>query len=301
MHIKGVLIVCGKRLVLTALALAALMWVAPGNTQSGAETLETFLASVRPAEMVPGADRFGPVRESPAVAPAYRGDELIGHVYLNSQFVDASGYSSKPIHILVGLDLKGAIVGLKLVAHSEPIVLIGIPEQKIITDLQSFVGYNPLKGVQSNQPPPQPDIVSGATVTVLVMGESVVRSALRVARALQTDAAQQDQVQTMRVLDPEAGRIVDWKTLLEQGAVRNLRLTVGEVNKAFEESGVEAAAKRRQHGREDATFIDLYAALVSQPSIGRSLLGEAEFQSVSRMLQPGQHAILVAGEGLYSF
>ncbi|HLS81319.1 MAG TPA: 4Fe-4S binding protein, partial [Steroidobacter sp.] len=259
------------------------------------------LASVRPAEMVPGADRFGPVRESPAVAPAYRGDELIGHVYLNSQFVDASGYSSKPIHILVGLDLKGAIVGLKLVAHSEPIVLIGIPEQKIITYLQSFVGYNPLKGVQSNQPPPQPDIVSGATVTVLVMGESVVRSALRVARALQTNAAQQDQVQTMRVLDPEAGRIVDWKALLEQGAVRNLRLTVGEVNKAFEDSGVEAAAKRRQQGREDATFIDLYAALVSQPSIGRSLLGEAEFQSVSRMLQPGQHAILVAGEGLYSF
>jgi len=294
----------GKRAGLAVLALVVLMWAVPASPQARAAALGAFLPKVQPAEIVPGADRFGLVRESPAVAPVYRGGELIGHVYLNSQFVDTSGYSSKPIHILVGLDLEGTIVGAKLVAHSEPIVLIGIPEQKIITYLQSFVGYNPLKGAQSNQAPPQPDIVSGATVTVLVMGESVVRSALRVARALQaagSQTAQAGAAQTMRVLDPEAGRVVDWKTLLEQGAVRNLRLTVGEVNKAFEDSGNKAAAKRRERGPGSATFIDLYVALVSQPSIGRSLLGEAEFQSVVRMLQPGQQAILVVGEGIYSF
>lgn len=292
------------------IALVVLAWMAPVGAQSSAKDLAAFLPNVQPAEVIPGADRFGPVRESPAVAPAFRGDELVGHVYLTSQFVDTNGYSSKPIHIVVGLDLDGTIRGARLVAHSEPIVLIGIPEHKIVTYLQSFVGYNPTKSAQTGQSPPQPDIVSGATVTVLVMGESVVRSALRVTRALQAGGMQADgsqgasqatPIQTMRVLDPKVDQKVDWKTLLEQGAVRNLRLTVGEVNKAFERSGNQAAVKRPEPGPAEAKFIELYVALVSQPSVGRSLLGEAEFESVSRMLQPGQHAILIAAEGSYSF
>ncbi|HRO58678.1 MAG TPA: 4Fe-4S binding protein, partial [Burkholderiaceae bacterium] len=45
----------------------------------------------------------------------------------------------------------------------------------------------------------------------------------------------------------------------------------------------------------------LWTALVSQPAIGRSLLGEAEYATLEGMLAPGQHAILVAGEGIYSF
>src|SRR5690606_469281 len=35
--------------------------------------------------------------------------------------------------------------------------------------------------------------------------------------------------------------------------------------------------------------------------IGRSLLGEAEYATLEGMLSPGQHAILIAGEGIYSF
>src|SRR5690606_17226119 len=119
-----------------------------------------FLQKAAPAELVPGADRFGPVRESPLVAPAYSGDKLVGHVYLNSQHVDAVGYSGKPIHILVGLDLEGKIVGLRIAAHSEPIVLIGIPEQKVVDYLRAFVGYNPSRASADRKPPPQPDIVS---------------------------------------------------------------------------------------------------------------------------------------------
>ena len=288
-------------LVLLGLTAPAAAQSAVAQKPSG--VLAGFLAKVPPAEVVPGADRFGPVRESPPVVPAYRGDTLLGHAYLNSQYVDTNGYSGKPIHILVGLDLEGTIVGAKLVAHSEPIVLIGIPEPKILTYLQSFVGYNPTRAAAAGQKPPQPDIVSGATVTVLVMGESVVRSALRVTRALQAGAtgAAAGAAQAARVLDPQAGAVTDWATLLKDGSVRHLRLTIGEVNRAFVQSGNAIAAKRPEPGAEVEVFIDLYVALVSQPAIGRSLLGEDEFKSVSAMLEPGQHAILIAGDGVYSF
>ncbi len=266
-----------------------------------AANLGQFLAGLAASDVVPGADRFGPVQPDPAVAPAYRGGTLVGYAYLNSQQVDAIGYSGKPIHIVVGLDLEGTIVGAKLVAHSEPIVLIGIPEKRVVAYLAHFVGYNPLRAAAEGRGPPQADIVSGATVTVLVMGDSVVRSAVRVARALHLGAAAAGAQAAARVIDPAAGAIADWPTLLREGAVRHLHLTIGEVNKAFVDSGNKAAAARPEPGAADEPFIDLYTALVSQPAIGRSLLGGDEYASVERMLAPGQHAILIAGDGLYSF
>lgn len=263
--------------------------------------IESFVDTLDPDEIVPGADRFGDVVDSPAVvAPAYRGNELLGYAYLNSQYVNADGYSSKPIHIVVGLDTEGTIVGLDLVAHSEPIVLIGISEQRVIDYMQPFIGYNPIKAMSAGEGLPKTDIVSSATVTVLVMGESVVRSAVRVAQALELGGASRSTV-AEREVDPEAGKVESWRALLDTGAVGHLRLDIGQINEAFEQSGNEAAAKRPEPGDPEETFIELWAALVSQPAIGRSLLGDAEYESLLDVLEPGQQAILVAGRGLYSF
>lgn len=288
---------------LLAMLLMLLLMLAPAPAPAQEARLEAFLPTLEPGEVVPGADRFGPVASSPAiVAPAYRGDELVGHAFLTSQYVNTAGYSGKPIHIVVGLDNEGTIVGLKLVAHSEPIVLIGIPEKRVIDYMAAFVGYNPMKAAMAGEGMPRTDIVSGATVTVLVMGESVVRASIRVARALGLGGAPAAaQAAVARELDPEAGSIATWEELLDSGAVGSMLLTIGDVNTAFEQSGDAAAARRPEPGDPDETFVELWTALVSQPAIGRSLLGEAEYESLARALEAGQHAIVVAGEGLYSF
>ncbi|MCO5100681.1 MAG: NosR/NirI family protein [Burkholderiaceae bacterium] len=288
------------------LLLALVLTVVPAaaHAQDATPLLDSFLAGTPVAEVFPGADRFGPVQGSPPVAPVYKGQERVGFVYLTSDFVDTTGYSGQPIRVLVALDNAGTIVGLELVEHHEPIVLIGIPEKRVVDYLHSFIGYAPLRAGAEGKGAPHADIVSGATVTVLILGESVTRSALRVSRALQlhggaasAPAAGRDR----RVIDEQAGGIVDWNTLIAQGAVGHLHLTIGEVNRAFAESGNAGATRRPQAGAPDAAFIDLYVALVSQPAIGRSLLGEDEYANVQRMLAPGQQAVLVAGDGLYSF
>jgi len=264
-------------------------------------TLSSFLKDLQPDELVPGTDRFGDVTtEAPVVAPVFEGEELRGYVFLNSQYVNADGYSSKPIHIVVGIDLEGTITGLDLVFHSEPIVLIGIPEQRVIDYMDPFIGYNPVKSMMAGEGLPDTDIVSSATVTVLVMGESVVRSTARVVQALGlVDTGERRGEE--RAMDPEAGQIESWEDLLASGAVANRVLTVGQVNDAFEETGNEAAIKRPEPGEPDDVFIELWTALVSQPNIGRSLLGDAEYESIAKNLDPGQQAILVAGRGPYSF
>ena len=168
------------------LLVAALAWLFAAVVPSIAQTsrLPEFLTSVAPADLVPGADRLGPPEGSPPVAPAYAGQQRIGYVYLNTDVVSAVGYSGKPINILVGLDIDGRIAGARLVEHHEPIVLVGIPPERITRFINGYVGRDAREMSAVGARPPV-DIVSGATVTVMVIGDSIMRSATRVARKLE--------------------------------------------------------------------------------------------------------------------
>ncbi|HZD26537.1 MAG TPA: FMN-binding protein, partial [Alphaproteobacteria bacterium] len=156
--------------------MAALLWLftglvalaLPGQPAQAEARLTHYLGKVKPGDLVPGADRFGTPDGTPPIIAAYQGDKRLGYVYLNTDFVGAAGYSGKPIRILVGVDTTGTVTGAKLVEHHEPIVLIGIPQRKIEGFLAGYRGFNPLKPVAAGGGAPQVDIVSGATVTVMV-------------------------------------------------------------------------------------------------------------------------------------
>lgn len=292
-------------LALLALVLVAVLAGASGGVAAqggtGEAQLTRFLEQVAPGALVPGAERYGTPEGSPPMVPALGDGEVLGYVYLTSDVVNTTGYSGKPIRTLVGLDPDGTIVGTELVEHHEPIVLIGIPESRIEGYLDGFLGFNPLQAAARGESAPEVDIVSGATVTVLVIGDGVVRSAGRMAARLAGQPSGPDAAAPDRVVDPEGGSVADWQTLLGNGAVRRLAISVAEVNRAFERSGNAKAARRPEKGAPDDAFVELYVALVSQPAIGRSLLGEAAFERLGESLAPGQEAILVMGGGRYSF
>lgn len=163
--------------------LAVFGWIALFGEARAAGRLDDYLGKAEPAELVPGANRLGPLQGDPTIAPAYKDDQLLGYVYLNSDFANATGYSGKPIQILVGIDPKGVITGLKLVEHKEPIVLVGIPVARILEAVNKLIGADIGSVVRGTAPAPQVDIVSGATVTVLVIGDSIVRSATKLIKS----------------------------------------------------------------------------------------------------------------------
>ncbi len=274
------------------------MFMAASGPAYAEAKLATYLAKATPGELVPGAKRFEEPEGTPPIAKAYDGDTLIGYAYLNTDYVNTNGYSGKPIRILIGVDTKGVVRGAKLVEHHEPIVLIGIPQSKIEAFLDGYKGFDPLHAKVSSDGAPPVDIVSGATVTVMVMGDSLTRSAARVARRI-TGVTTEEATKAHRVVNPEAGEVGDWQTLLGDGSIRHLQLSVGEVNEAFADN--VKAARRHIKGNPDRHFVDLYVALVSQPAIGKSLLGDEEYNSLAAALKPGQSAILVTGGGRYSF
>lgn len=282
-----------------------------------AERLPDFLSKIQASEIFPGADRYGKPEGKPMVARAYKGDEQLGLVYITTDAVNTRGYSSKPIDTMVALSNDGTIVGAKLVDHHEPIMLIGIPQSRVDKFIDKYIGLNFIKN------PPTPgvapgDIISGATVTLMVINDSIQRSYKAVAAqyGLGSDKALQSGVQTASASDAKAAPvqtrprrmvsdskqdIQSWDALLKQKAVGHLHITLDEINKLFEKGGKEGVADHAEQGAGDETFIDLYVALVSQSSIGKSLLGEDGWKNLQKRLQPGQQAVLVAGEGRYSW
>jgi NosR/NirI family nitrous oxide reductase transcriptional regulator len=283
--------------------LAVVLLVAP--PAKAEPRLGEFLKSIQPADIFPGADRFGPIEGTPSAAAAYAGDKLLGYIYLNADVVDSTGYSGKPINIVIAIGLDGKIAGAKLVEHHEPIVLIGIPQAKVEHFIGGYVGQDYTGPSAATRSGPPVDIVSGATVSMMVIGDSITRSAIAIARSRKLGSAQAEvapaEPEESEEIDQSKSDIEDWQTLLGDGSVRRLHLSVADINQAFQKTGNQSAIDRPEAGNADDTFIDLYAAIVSVPTIGRSLLGDALWNQLQQRLQPGKQAILLAGEGHYSF
>ncbi|MFN3547063.1 MAG: 4Fe-4S binding protein [Mesorhizobium sp.] len=283
-----------------ALLLLALM---AGPAAAQTPVLGQFLGDVSAGDLVAGADSFGPIRSDLPVAPILSGGETVGWAFVTSDFVGTTGYSGKPIHVMVAIGPDAVLLSVKLVKHSEPIVLIGIPEARVRALIESYAGLDIAAEAATGGAAHDLNIISGATVTIMVIDDSVVRSSIRVARALGLGglAGNAAPAGPKFAIDDEARAAGDWQTLVGDGTVRRLSLDVGQVNRAFEKVEDPRAAQRPIPGPEDATFIDLYATLVSIPGIADAMLDPGEARNLRDWLGEGEHAILVAGRGQYSF
>lgn len=306
---------------LSSVLIALVVLLSNGGLACAASRLAEFASQATPHEFFPEATRFGEQQGDPPILPVFAADRLVGYVYLNTDFTGAVGYSGKPVSMLVGIDTEGVIKGIKLVEHKEPIVLVGVPERRVVEALNKLIGTSIGPIAAGKARPPQPDIVSGATVTVLVMADSVTRSAVRLVRSGRISAAAQKGPGVAPLpakrIDQAYSEIRDWDSLLGDGSIRRLRLSIGEINQAYEKSGNAEAAANPEPGDPEETFIDLYVALVSVPTIGKSLLGEAVYERLRGRLDQDddgdddndkenepdaeRQAIIVAANGIYSF
>ncbi|MGC9369273.1 MAG: 4Fe-4S binding protein [Paracoccaceae bacterium] len=265
--------------------------------------LAGFLDRVPASDLVEDAAGYGPIRDDLPVAPVLKDGKPVAWAFITSDFVGTTGYSGKPIHVMAAVDPRAKIVGVRLVKHSEPIVLIGIPEARMLELAQDYKGLDLLAELDSGGEAHDLNIISGATVTVMVIDDSIVRSGIKVARALGLGglAPKKQNEGPRRVIDPGAEPSADWIEAEGDGTVRRLTLDVAQINETFAAMGDARAAERPAAGAPEDTFIDMRLALVSVPAIGRALLGEAEYANLQSWLDEDEHAILVAGRGSYSF
>ncbi len=262
------------------------------------------LERTRITQVFPGVERIGDAEGEFGVRRLFKGDELLGYAFQSIRVTQMPAYSGKPINLQVILDPHAVIRDAYVLEHHEPILLIGIPVEKLHAFTAGYAGVRAdqrvVVGRSSDARTTTIDAVAGATVTVMVVNEIVMRAAHTVAVSLGLieDGGSVRPKPTQVRLD--AFQPATWAELTGNGAIRRLQLNHGQIDDAFK--GTEAAsvgAADAAHRADD--FIDLYTALLNPPTVGRNLLGERQYQELMDSLKPGEYAIAVLGNGQYSF
>jgi len=210
----------------------------------------------------------------------YRDDKLAGYVFLSQDWTKKLiGYSGKHMETLIGMDTSGIITGVKVIFHSEPIVLIGLKEKNFLDFLDQYPGKDIRqdltvgKGISL-------DAITGATVTAVVQNAIILRSARKVA----SHTGLIEYVKGTKRRISEKFTELSWNELISSEAIKNIKVTTGEL-------GIE--------GKD--IYIDLYFGIVTVPSIGRNVLGEKLFKATINRLKKGESAIFIASNGKASF
>jgi len=246
-------------------------------------------------------------KDQAEIKTIYKGDDVIGYAFESNDVVNIPAYSGKPVNVLVAMDILGEIKVARVLAHEEPILLVGIPERHLFDFASQLlgakvtehivVGQSGKSGVRSI------DSLSGATVTVMVVNEVIMRSAKKVARLLGIAGMSASDIILPASIKPDVFTNANWTQLMGDGSIRHLELNYAEVDKSFEGTEAEWVAKDDQSAsqRKENLFIDLYYAPLNIPTIGKNILGDSEFDWLMSELKPGDHAIAVMGFGDYSF
>ena len=227
---------------LRGVALAALLAIAPllpqaasaqtayeANLPPEVNTAPALCNYVPCSEVLPGATSFSERKGQPPYVEGYSEEngerKLVGYVVLSTDVTDTPAYSGKPVITLIGLTPEGNFAGIKILKHSEPILLLGIPESALTEFNDQYLGKFVGANIEIGRSRPEEDMIgldaiSGATVTVIAQNQVMMMSGAAVGRQVGILEA------TVR---PQAtfvdrGRTLDWATLVEEGLVQ--RLTV---------------------------------------------------------------------------
>lgn len=285
--------------LLASMALMALT-LAAGPAHAGAyeaqlpsdlDSAADLCARVPCADLIPAATSFSPRKGRPPYVEAYAGEgaqrKLLGYLMLSTDITDTPAYSGKPVVTLIAMDRQGRYLGVKVLKHSEPILLLGIPETALTRFNDQYVGKTVHDQIEVGPSRPQAsvlgvDAISGATVTVIAQNQVITASGHAVARQVGLIVAQpRPAAAWARLTDP-----LDWAQLVAQGAVKRLLVRPEQV-------GLQ---------RGGPPFIELWFGDLNHPDYGAALLGETGYARLRDRLQPNESAIfIVRTAGIESF
>lgn len=248
----------------------------------------------------PEATRFGRLEGKPPAVAAYAGDRLLGYAFSSLAVVGSTGYSGKPIDVLVGLGVDGRVTGAVLRAHHEPILVIGVAEKDLFAFVDSFRGMDVRRGLRigpgagAASGRQDIDAISGATVSSIVIADAILRAARIVGRSRGLLARPGGRGAR---LDIDRFEKRSWPDLRRAGLIARLRVSNGDVAAKFSRIGVADADTANPKN----LFVELFTALVTPAMVGRNLLGHIRYNRLLAKRKPGEHYIFIAANGRYSF
>jgi NosR/NirI family nitrous oxide reductase transcriptional regulator len=176
---------------------------------------ELTLAEVQ--RVFPTAQSITPLnRKTPAYMVRDKRGQL-GYAFSTDELAPISAYSGKPINSLVGLGEDGLIMGVDILHHEEPILVIGISDRDLQEFINQFVGmkaYDRIRvGAHDRPGYVGIDGITGATITTMVLTSSVNKSVERVAKAygIARDKLQAGALAAQEITAEEPAWVQLWK------------------------------------------------------------------------------------------
>lgn len=243
------------------------------------------------SDVLPTATSFSERKGHPSYVEGYKLEQgekkIVGYVFLSTDVVDIPAYSGKPVVTLIGMDTKGRFTGARVLKHSEPILLLGIPESALINFINQYVGKYVGDRIEIGKNGKDPgviglDAISGATVTVISQNQVMMRSGAEIARQvgiLKPKVRPQAKYQ-------QINEHLNWNGLVDEGSVQRLTLTPEDVGRP---------------SQSNQPYIDLWFGDLNTPSVGRTLLGDGNYAQLMQSLKKDEHAIFIVGNGIESF
>jgi len=235
----------------------------------------------------------------------------VGYVFESIDLAPVPGFEGTPMNFLVSIDRKGNFMNVELLRQHEPVFLGGLGEPPLREFVTQYAGRNikqqfliALNAARNRTGPADTrssqttlDGVSKATASVRIVNQSVLGAALEVARAKLgfADRSKHGPAAQVRtdVDDPVA-----FAEMLKNGMVGRLRLSNAEVEKLF--AGTDGAEVDEEGlAQPEAVFTDIYIAYLNTPSIGRAILGDAQYKEAMTRNFENRHLWWIASAGRY--
>ncbi len=268
---------------------------------SAAQSSPNYQALIK--ELFPKSTRIGEQLSDFPVIPVYQLSELIGYAYQSNDLNDLPGFSGKPIKLLIGLDTTGRFTDIRVISHHEPVFLHGLGQKPLFDFIAQYKGRSLTEHIVidsskssdgSDGGPVYIDGVTKATVSVIIMNDTILSSALQVARKKLEGFEQQPAARPkMDIFEP-----MDWPQLLQKGYVQHWKVSNEEAEQELGQE-LDNYLQLNTEDQEDELFSSIYYAYLNAPSIGKNLLGEVGFERLLASLKPGEQAFMVMSEGLY--
>ncbi|MEA1080731.1 4Fe-4S binding protein [Marinobacter qingdaonensis] len=272
-------------------------------TLSGAELTDSRRALIQ--SLFPAATVIEDKLPDVPVYPVYQLQELLGYAYESTDLSRLQGFAGKPIQMMIGLDTQGRFTGVKILHHHEPVFLHGLGEEPLFDFVDQYEGrslreqivvQSSLSGKSGKSAEGDVvyfDGVSKATVSVLIVNDTVLSSALKVARQKLEAFAQSAPTRAK----PDWFEPLGWQQLIDRGYVSRTRIEVDAVEQQLGRPLSDYPADLTPPDGE--AFTELYLAYMNSPMVGRNLLGDEHYARFMARLGENDQVLMVASRGMF--
>lgn len=243
--------------------------------------------------------------EVPAI-PVYQLNELLGYVFETDDMTHFPGFSGETINLRIGLDTQGVIRGITLVRHHEPIFLHGLGEEPLQEFITQYLNQSLHKRIiidtkaHQNADPNTLlfDGVTKATVSIMVINDTILASALNVARHTLSGFAPSSGAQ----LNLEPYQALNYEQMQQQGLLYRWQVPLASFAEQLQISPEDVTAQWQEENPDlsQAPTFDVIFAVLSPALVGKNLLGEEEYARLLREMGSQDIALLLGNFGDYS-